>query len=244
MKPVLDHAGIQYQLIDPDHVADLVKEARNLMWDAKTQLKEDHEYLQKVQVWEAKRGWWTWFFGFGLTDQEREMVLKREEQDAIRQQTPHLYRPRYNPLVSLIAVGPNAWRHVLYGLETGLTTPVGGLELETWSEEREPMQEVELPVLGFVPCQTIKGFVRFPIRMFHWFIKRYQIEIVARETLKIVEAQTRAFEPSDWFLGDESFSATAKKKEEERDVIRDEWTEKAESTPISNSLIRQLRIYK
>jgi hypothetical protein len=242
MKPILDEAGFEVQVIEPDSAAQIAIEVRDFIWKGQEQLKQNQHYESKLQEWESKRGIWTFLFGYGLNEQEREMVMENDRQEMIQKVTPNLYKPVYDPRIGIVAIGPNAWRHVLYGMEIGLTNSADKNNSSTVClDPGDDFIELETPNLGYVSCQTIRGFARFPVRMANWFMKRYQVERIAKDTIRLIQDNTKPITIEDWGVDQIDLIQSEREGDDEE---KKKLSKRAEEKQISNNVLEKLSMYQ
>ncbi|KAI8894899.1 inner membrane protein import complex subunit Tim54-domain-containing protein [Globomyces pollinis-pini] len=235
VKPVFDAGALDYDLIDEDHPSLIVDKVKEVLWNAKESFIEEN---RPVAV-QSK----SWFAGYS----QQSMIDK--QQVMYDKMYPHLKKVKYDQSMSLIAIGPNAWKHILYGVIEGSYTSrpievVPEVMPDAMASDKIalddvnlPHPSVEYPVLGFIPSAYRGGFIRFHYRVAGWFNRRANAEECGQEALKIVLNQCRSYNPDDAYLGSESFVATEKvdvkaKNVKPQDVENDKLTTAAESLEV------------
>jgi hypothetical protein len=198
-----------------------------------------HQKMDELRNIKPKHGW----FGPIVTPEQEEEA----KQNMIQKVTPHLYKPLYNPLHGIVTMGPNAWRHVLYGIQLGSFTKPDKKPLdETRSDsnvENIPNGAIQYPTLGYISTKSHT----FPFRIVNWFTKRFMAEDIANETIKIVHGNYRQFNLKDTLLGSESFTPSPienQKDSKEKDRMFEAWTREAEDCTLDPLIASRLTIYE
>lgn len=135
-----------------------------------------------------------------------------------------LDRSKYEAGEGLVAVGPNAWREILRGLNEGCMAerppqappkPVD-LDSEAKSTDEKPKEEqaeplldlspgnipsFALPGLGYITGKNQAGWSGFPKRIYGWFTERKTAKEIGEESLKVCFGRARDFKADDANLG-------------------------------------------
>jgi hypothetical protein len=241
VKPIFDAGALDYELVERKETGLIVETVRDIIWNAKDQIKNDIQDQVETDILKKKQGW----FSSGITVEEQEKEIKKVEKQAIKLYAPHLHKPLYNPNVGLVAMGPVTWKHLLYGIQYGsLCDPTYPRE---FSEKREPYvdydySEFEYPTLGYITSVNKTRLSRF----FGWFTRRYEAQELGNEALQIVFGMTRPFKKEDCNKGLEHLVPLVGKSEKDAkpfDVMCQKWSEEAEKVDISSVLIEKLKVY-
>ena len=243
VKPIFDAGGLDYQVVEPDHISDIILKVRDTVWNAKKQHKNEME-AEKRKLAKASRSWFSWPSNETIAQEQADL-----EQRLNNQFLPHIYKPIYNPAIGLVAVGPNAWRHLLLGLDEGCLT-----NEETEKESRQVRDaqnlidsSIPLPPLGFINTKINSGYLNLPIRIFGWFTRRFMAEIATKDALAIVLGNTTPMSQRNVTLGNKDLIVNERKREKElkpEDIVQETWTLDAEGkTGVEPMVLERLNIF-
>ncbi|KAH6569250.1 hypothetical protein BASA61_005888 [Batrachochytrium salamandrivorans] len=114
IKPVFDAAALDYDLVEPPHVATIRDRARQVIWKAR-EMHNDQLLTaqQKRSADEKRRTLFGWIKSYFYVASEIDPLLSLP---------PGLRLPKYDPSIGLVAVGPMVWRNVLLGITEGNRT--------------------------------------------------------------------------------------------------------------------------
>ena len=114
-------------------------------------------------------------------------------------------RPEYDPLDGIVAVGPNAWREVLRGLNEGCLATEPLVKNEVLGEDGKPVDQelplstsniptFPLPSVGYIHGRHLTGWLNFPLRIFNFFTQRHTAREIGEQALKVAFGRVRPFE--------------------------------------------------
>ncbi|KAI9012899.1 inner membrane protein import complex subunit Tim54-domain-containing protein [Gaertneriomyces semiglobifer] len=165
-----------------------------------------------------------------------------------------LERPKYRPDEGLVAVGPNAWREILLGLNEGMLaerpiviadeTAASTTSAETTdSTPQEALLELSpanipalaLPSIGFISGKNQAGWKGFPSRIYGWFTERDTAKEVGQEALKIALGRVRPFRQDDIQRGATDLFVHPEWTDEDKKIV--------ENVRIDDGVVGKLHIY-
>ncbi|KAJ3217704.1 mitochondrial import inner membrane translocase subunit tim54 [Dinochytrium kinnereticum] len=114
VKPVFDAAGLDYDLIDCRKAGQVRAIVRDKLWDAKEEMARRRREEEERRLRPQRRSW-SMFGRSGYDDEDLGLmgnVLRELER-----------RPKYDSKEGQVAVGPEAWREMLQGLNDGCAAP-------------------------------------------------------------------------------------------------------------------------
>ncbi|KAI8844740.1 inner membrane protein import complex subunit Tim54-domain-containing protein [Chytridium lagenaria] len=113
VKPVFDAAALDYDLIEPKKAGQVRAMLRDRIWDGRDELsrrrKEDEDKRRS-----SRRSTWS-FMGQTMSDEDLGLMG-----NVLRDLS---LRPKYDIKEGIIAIGPEAWRETLQGLNDGCVAP-------------------------------------------------------------------------------------------------------------------------
>ncbi|KAJ3124837.1 mitochondrial import inner membrane translocase subunit tim54 [Nowakowskiella sp. JEL0407] len=252
VKPVLDAAALDYEIFDASRPGRIQKSVRERIWDGKDIQKESDEKsaLLELQKKKFNESWWSLLFPYPFDQVEEVDIMERAR------------GPRYSSDIGLVAIGRDAWRELLNGIEEGSfgdrlipeDTATNTSDAEktkdaksgpkpwvkpTCSDDNFPTDSFKFPPIAYIPAKNLEGMSSLPGRFWDWINERKTMAAVGKLALDIAFDKTRDLTKDDLNLGAEFESTSAAKvavKQERDEVPPMEVT-------VSGRIIERLKVY-
>ncbi|KAJ1551483.1 mitochondrial import inner membrane translocase subunit tim54 [Nowakowskiella sp. JEL0078] len=250
VKPIFDAAALDYDLFDASRPGRIQKAVRERIWDGKDLVKEEHAKALELAEEEAKRR--KFWFSLPKQPEEEDLILRANG-------------PKYSDQVGLIAVGRDAWRELLNGINEGcmgqrippkIVEKVGVIPVNIgnendkkcdpllWveplcSESNIPDKSFLFPPIAYIPSKNLEGLKNIPVRLWDWINERKQKKIAGELAMQVVFEETRNINENDLNLGLE-FELTSAARSARR-LGKDEVP--GETIMIHKNILERLRIY-